>query len=253
MATVAPRAAQTYLNATPFPHIVIDGAFDGERVAQVASEVGRVTAQPLADCYAQRRKSALNRPDQMGAATADLIAEMGAPRFIQYLERMTGIAGLRADPDLFGGGVHSIGRGGFLKVHADFNWHAKLQLHRRINVLLYLNEGWDEDWGGALELWRQDMSACAVRVAPLLNRMVIFSTTDTSYHGHPEPLRCPERVRRNSIALYYYSAESASVRPGNKITDYRRRPGEWLGVKHLAHQAMIRGGHHSRAMGGFSS
>ena len=26
----------------------------------------------------------------------------------------------------------------YLRVHADFNWHHKLQMHRRLNFLLYL-------------------------------------------------------------------------------------------------------------------
>jgi hypothetical protein len=35
--------------------------------------------------------------------------------------------------------------------------------------------------------------------------MAIFSTTDKSYHGHPDPLQCPEGMSRKSLALYYYS------------------------------------------------
>jgi hypothetical protein len=44
-----------------------------------------------------------------------------------------------------------------------------------------------------------------VSITPLYNRAVIFETSDMSYHGHPEALRCPEGVYRKSIALYYYT------------------------------------------------
>ena len=44
------------------------------------------------------------------------------------------------DPYFLGGGIHSSKKGGFLNIHTDFNWHHKLQLHRRVNVLIYLSK-----------------------------------------------------------------------------------------------------------------
>ena len=54
---------------------------------------------------------------------------------LEFLETLTGIDGLVPDPYFAGGGLHQIVRGGFLKVHADFNWHPKLRLDRRLNML----------------------------------------------------------------------------------------------------------------------
>ena len=45
--------------------------------------------------------------------------------------------------------------------------------------------------------------------------MAIFSTTDFSNHGHPDPLLCPKERSRKSIALYYFS----SGRPKNEISN----------------------------------
>ena len=30
------------------------------------------------------------------------------------------------------------------------------------------------------------------KISPIFNRMVIFSTTDFSYHGNPDKINCPE-------------------------------------------------------------
>ena len=109
------------------------------------------------------------------------------------------------DPYYFGGGLHEIKKNGFLKVHADFNFHPKLKLDRRINILIYLNKNWKQEYGGALELWDKEMSKCQKKIFPIFNKIVIFNTNDYTYHGHPEPLNCPEDVSRKSIALYYYS------------------------------------------------
>src|SRR5438034_178076 len=78
--------------------------------------------------------------------------------------------------------------GGFLKVHVDFNVHPKLKLDRRLNMLIYLNKEWREEWGGDLELWDADRTMCRKKIAPLFNRTVVFSTGDSSFHGHPHPL-----------------------------------------------------------------
>jgi Rps23 Pro-64 3,4-dihydroxylase Tpa1-like proline 4-hydroxylase len=92
-------------------------------------------------------------------------------------------------------------------VHADFNLYPRLNIWRRLNFLLYLNEQWDESWGGELELWNRTGKQKVRAIQPLFNRVVIFDTSNFSYHGHPHPLMCPPDRSRKSIALYYYTAE----------------------------------------------
>mgnify|MGYP006181091653 CR=1 FL=1 len=78
-------------------------------------------------------------------------------------------------------------------------------LHRRVNVFLYLNPDWKEEYGGHLELWTRDLQRCEARVSPDLGKLVVFSSTDFSYHGHQTPLSCPENRSRRSLAVYYYT------------------------------------------------
>ncbi|WP_238705113.1 NAD-dependent epimerase/dehydratase family protein [Parasedimentitalea marina] len=127
------------------------------------------------------------------------------PEFIAFLEQLTGISPLYPDPDLVGGGLHEIYTGGFLNTHADFNFHPKTGKHRCLNLILYLNADWQEDWHGQLELWSENLDGEPVRVAPTLNTAALFRTTETSWHGHPKPLACPEHVSRRSLAVYYYT------------------------------------------------
>lgn len=86
---------------------------------------------------------------------------------------------------MIGGGLHELRNGGYLNVHADFNRHPKLKLDRRLNVLIYLNKDWISEYGGELQLWDKEMKNCEKKIIPIFNRMVIFSTTDFSYHGNP--------------------------------------------------------------------
>ena len=130
-----------------------------------------------------------------------------SPPFLAFLEALTGIGPLIVDPTLFGAGLHQILRNGSLQIHADFNSHRQLRLERRVNVFLFLNHDWDDAWGGELELWNRPMTQCEARIAPVRNRLVVFSSTDYSYHGHADPLACPPHRSRRSIAMYYYTRD----------------------------------------------
>ena len=111
--------------------------------------------------------------------------------------------------------------GGHLNIHADFTTHHTHEnWARRVNILLYLNEEWRDEWGGKLELWDQDMTACQAKVTPAGNRMLVFTTSFDSFHGHPDGLTCPHDMARRSMALYYFTEEAGrcasrpTTRPG---------------------------------------
>lgn len=234
-----------YRTADPYPHFVVDGAFPRDVLDAVLREIAASEVDAEKNLYGSFRKHRTSDINKMGPATRRLIEELVSAPFLTFLEQVTGIDALLPDPYLEGGGVHQIGAGGFLKVHTDFNWHKRLKVHRRLNLLLYLNEGWQDDWNGQLELWNKDVSECRARISPLFNRMVVFSTTDDSYHGHPDPLSCPDNVTRNSIALYYYTSEASGTGKFEKsdMTNYRERPAEQFEggkLKHIFHQAQIR-------------
>jgi hypothetical protein len=206
---------EAYATASPFPHVVIDNFLPETLLEEVLKEfpnpkqIDWQTFQTPAE-----KKLASRHEQQMGDATRLLLYNLNSSTFITFLEILTGIDGILPDPHFEGGGLHQIERGGFLKMHVDFNHHKKLRLDRRLNFLLYLNQDWKEEYGGHLELWDSKMTQCQKKVLPLFNRCVVFSTTDFSYHGHPEPLTCPEDRTRKSLALYYYT----NGRPAEEVT-----------------------------------
>src|SRR5205823_3364605 len=109
---------------------------------------------------------------------------------------------LLQDQALNGAGYHQIEDGGYLGVHVDFN---KLDdLDRRLNLIVYMNPAWKEEYGGYLELWDMATKARIANIAPILNRCVLFETNEVSYHGHPVPLKTGGMTRK-SLSIYYYS------------------------------------------------
>jgi hypothetical protein len=202
------RAARdAYRLADPFPHVVLDDFLPLEVAAACADEFPGPDAIPW-DVYTdggRTLKLTCDDESRMPPAARQLVGQFNSGAMISFLEELTGITGLVADPHLGGGGLHRIEPGGFLDVHADFNKHALLGLDRRLNVLYYLNPEWDDAWEGHLELWDRGMQRCVQRIAPVLNRCVVFSTTSHSFHGHPHPLACPPGQARKSLAFYYYT------------------------------------------------
>lgn len=211
----AERLAADYMANQPFPHIVIDGFLPTDTLRKVLADYPQQQDLPVWNNathkdkqtgeYVQKDKRNIRDVLSMPASYRQLVWELNSAPFLGFLSRLTGIDKLIPDPNLRGAGIHQIGRGGFLKVHADFTVHRDFALDRRLNFLLYLNQDWPDEYGGHLELWDRDMNGSPRRVLPVANRCVVFSTTASSYHGHPHPLTCPEGVYRKSLALYYYT------------------------------------------------
>jgi Rps23 Pro-64 3,4-dihydroxylase Tpa1-like proline 4-hydroxylase len=198
---------QKFESAVPFPHVVIDNFLRPEIADRIHHEVRKTAANVNAsNDVTQRGKVACTDWDLFEESTVKLMAFFNSASFIRPLEKITGIDGVIGDPWLEGGGIHQTWRGGFLKMHTDFNWHAKLRADRRINILLYLNKDWRPEYGGDLIIQRLGKADERRSISPIFNRLVIFNTNDTTLHGHPRPLEFPEDYPRTSIALYFYSA-----------------------------------------------
>ena len=227
-AELGARLRQEYSAARPFPHVVIDDFLPPEIADRALEEF---PAPGDIDWIRFRHGGALKLGSrhelQFPDFIRDLLYQLNSSVFLQFLESLTGIRGLITDPHFEGGGLHQIEPGGFVKVHADFNIHPSLRLDRRLNLLLYLNKDWKEEYGGHLELWNPAMSHCEKRILPVFNRCVIFSISDKAFHGHPEPLTCPEGMSRKSLALFYYTngrPQDEQSAPHSSL--YQYRPGE---------------------------
>lgn len=216
-----------YASAAPFPHIVIDEFLPPETAQLCLDEfttvgLGGTKASQGFDRAQERAKRQL-APDGLSDPVRQIFHAFNSRPFIQVLENISGIDGLIPDPDFLGGGLHEIATGGHLSIHADFNHHKRLNLERRINLLIYLNKDWRAEYGGQLELWSEDMARCEKSIVPLFNRAVMFNTTSHSNHGNPQPVNHPTGQSRKSIALYYYTASwDGSKR--EHTTQFRPRP-----------------------------
>jgi len=220
---------EEYAKGDPFEHIVLDGILPTELVDRILADfpTGERKSDGVFNIgYGGENKRQIT-PEDCARFSRELFLFFNSRPVLQFLEGLTGIPALLPDPYYNGGGYHEITAGGRLGVHADFRINEQLHVQRRLNLLIYLNPEWDDDWNGQLELWSRDMSRCVKKVSPLLNRCVVFNTDADTWHGHPDPLKTPEGVKRRSIALYYYTASRAVYEETpNRSTMYVARPGD---------------------------
>lgn len=217
----------SYAAANPFPHAVIDDVLPPDVFRAAVAEFPAID-DPGWNGYLHVNETKFANPaaETWGPTLQAIAAAFCTDDFVEWLGELTGVEHLIPDPSMDGGGLHQTLRGGHLNVHADFTTHHRVHnWRRRINVLLYFNESWSPEWGGALELWDPQVRSRVRTVEPFANRMLIFTTSGDAYHGHPDPLRCPEGVARRSLALYYFTEED---RPPRRSTRYRPRPGDGL-------------------------
>ncbi len=209
---IARRAA--YRAARPYPNACFDDFLGASLAASLARRFpGPEHPRWLRRDYREQsgRMGQLQRSNFEGvdASIRHLLAELSSMAFLDFLGALTGTEGLIPDPHHRGAGLSITLPGGHLALHADFNRDRTRQLARKLTVLYYLGEGWQDDWGGALELWNEERTRCEASYAPRLDRLVVMDHGDTFWHGHPAPLACPEGRYRASISAYYYVAAGA--------------------------------------------
>ena len=218
------------VSSDPFPNAIIKDFLPLETIKKAEKEfISLKETSSSGSATFQNTKKNLENFNSMPVTIKKIIEFLYSKDFISILEKKFNLNNVEADWSFHGGGLHESYRGGFLKVHSDFIYMRKSKRRRVFNLLLYLNSDWSEEWGGAIELWDKDMKIARKSLLPVINNAVIFRTDADSNHGFPDPIKCPENVRRKSIALYYYVKEKTILPFSIKKRKYyhavwKRRP-----------------------------
>lgn len=209
---------ENYQNKKPFSFTAIDELFSIDSLDGILESFPDVNNEKEWDKRYDKGiqvklrtkwKTELDMPPKV----LEVIQTLQSGRFCRLLSEYTGIDGLMPDYWFGGGGLNQIMPGGQLAIHVDGTHNDEIKMYRRVNVIVFLNKDWKDEYGGHLEFWDKDLTQCIDKIRPDYNTMALFNTSDLTQHGHPHPLTCPENMSRKSLILYYYT----STRPDEEI------------------------------------
>lgn len=208
-----------YQSKKPFKYVVFDNFFPVEIAEKILLEYPEISNNTWdGTTYLDQKNKFQKTKFETDSIMETVFNEFNSTPFLNWLNELTEIEeDLIGDDELFGGGLHQSIKGAFLNVHVDYNINPKTKLHRRLNVLVYMNKNWKDEYEGHLELWNLNdgKKELLEKVPPLFNKCVIFETNEISYHGHPAKLNTPPGINRKSLATYYYTKN----RPSNEIAE----------------------------------
>jgi len=211
-------------SALPYRHVVIDNFFEDNLAKTLNSNFPSVEELKTHWKGLNENKFEGSTFEQFHPSFQQVKEALASADFYKWIEKVTGVKDAFITDDHMGAGIHQGSNGSFLDVHIDFNIHHVLNVHRRLNLLIYLEKDWKDEYGGALELWNADMTSCDKLVPPALNRAVIFETSEISYHGYSK-ITLPEGVTRKSFFAYFYTNEREDAAPYHD-TIFKARPTE---------------------------
>lgn len=216
----------------PFPYFCIDNFLKEDFAEEVYSSFPSyeesLSKGKSFNAVNEKRKVQLTNYSEFPDSIKKLSDLLASKEFIDKISYVTGIQNLLSDPDLRGGGIHQTDSGGHLDVHVDFNYIKDKAYYRRLNLLLYFNKDWKEEYGGYLDLWDKDVTERHGYFKPSFNRLCGFVTSEISYHG-VTPITCPKGEVRRSFAIYYYTKEAPKEWSGNEhSTIFKARPDEYI-------------------------
>lgn len=193
----------------PFDHWIIDDFLDIEDAKKLSNEFVDYDNEDVVRYSGWiGEKRTCNIWNRFPPLTYKTFSNLLSLDFVSTISSITGIESIYPDIGLHGGGMHMSKTGGSLAVHLDYSIHPKLDLQRKLNLILYLEEDYDPSWGGSLQLWSHDFEnnkplKKIKEVEPLFNRAILFDTTQHSWHGFPDKIRTPQGKMRKSFAVYY--------------------------------------------------
>jgi Rps23 Pro-64 3,4-dihydroxylase Tpa1-like proline 4-hydroxylase len=202
LSQLADQYRESYLASPPWPHVVIDSLFDPAIIA--AAELEELEPALGFEIKRRARMVKAQSPVPSGPAAKEILQALDSPPFVAFLEDLTGISGLIADPTHYWAGLHVFPPGAYQSLHSDFLVHPVNGLAHRVNVLVYLNGDWKDEYEGNLELWKHDMTSHD-RIAPRAGSTVIFETSSATLHAVADPVRCPPGRARLSLATNYFA------------------------------------------------
>lgn len=212
------KIASAQLVSSPFTHCVIDDFLPLDLAKQLESEFPNFDDEVWFN-YKNKieDKKLLSDWRKFPEQTYQMFSFLNSNLILEALSNLVDTR-LYGDHGLHGGGWHIHANGGKLNPHLDYSIHPHLKLQRKLNLIIYIADGWKEEYGGHFGLWGYDEEKHTAgplhsEIPVKFNRAVLFDTTQNSWHGLSRQVSCPDNMYRKSLAIYYLCTPPVGTDP----------------------------------------
>ncbi len=195
----------------PFKYVIIDNLLDEGFAKRLSMQFPSIDRMKTKYNGINERKAEHSGKEFLTPPFNKLKEILFSKEFLYFIEQVSTIKNLIVLDDRFGYGLHQGGNGSFLDIHIDYNLHPFKKKQRRLNLLIFLNEQWEENWGGMLQFWDSNVTKCITSIEPKFNRCIIFECNDISFHGYNK-IHCQESITRKSFYTYFFSEPEESLK-----------------------------------------
>jgi Rps23 Pro-64 3,4-dihydroxylase Tpa1-like proline 4-hydroxylase len=232
------RLASAWAASGTIRHVVVDGLLpedDAQRIVAAFPDQGQLVLHKSI----REHKYIGVQMDRFDPLIEEITYAFQDPQVVDIVARITGLAHLLPDAQLYAGGISSMDRGQFLHPHVDNSHDAGRVRWRALNLLYYVTPGHRAERGGNLELWPNGTRRGHVTIPSDFNRLVLMETHGRSMHS-VSPVR--SGPPRRCVSNYYFS--SVPVRDDDRfhVTSFRARPGDRALDAVLRTDALVRMG-----------
>lgn len=217
---------EEYINIKPYPHYYQDNILDYDFAKQLQEEILNIPIEKF-DRYDNPFETKLTLRDKFNypELLSKLFNFLETKEFIQKLSNICGYKLIKDENRNFNG-VHIYKNGEKLDIHLDAEVHPKTKDFKILTLGIYLSYNWSENYGCNLEIWNGDnwkekdykLYNCEKKIAPLFNRLILFTNTNNSWHGNPEAVNSYDNnSKRIFITISYLTLNE------NKNDNYREK------------------------------
>ena len=222
---------KSYNSALPFPHTFQDSFLERQFALDLQSEILNIPKEKF-DRYQNPFESKYTLRDKykFPPLLTRLFTELQSDSFVNHLSMLCEYP-LQLDTERHFWGVHLYDSGDCLDIHVDAGIHPILNKKKHLTLGIYLSADYDKSHGCYLELWNGSscvsstpvLTTKCLSIHPIFNRLVLFTNTDTAWHGNPSPLNAPPSTKRIFITISYLSDDTTLINT-NKKACFIKRP-----------------------------
>ena len=216
------KYSEQFRSSTPCQHVVIDNFLSTESAEKMLCNFGLNKNWQNFFSVNNQKQFRMSDTKRMDRSCCELYQELASEEFINLLNQIIGM-----DNGFFwdSGGLVETLRGGNCSLHTDSATHiVERKWRRTINILIYFNKNWTDEYNGGLEFWDESLKNKVTSISPIFNRCLIFRTNSKSWHGYPDKINCPPNMSRKLLTAWYFVEEDKEIKL--YPTKYRPRPSD---------------------------